>query len=73
MQIPTQIATVVVTSSGIHYGLVVPAAASACMYILVWSQGLRHYSLKFAQGSAGQFQHMFPLPVLDYTFDCFVP
>ena len=71
IQSPPQIATVVIATSGIHYALLLLAAASACVYILVWSQGLQHYSVKFTHGDTGRLKHILPLSVLEYNSQCF--
>ena len=70
MEVPAQIATVVVSQQGTHYGLFVPCLPIVCIYILLWSQGITHYSKKFPRcvvNNSETMQGIQPLPILDYS------
>ena len=62
---------VVCPSSGNHFALLVPALIAPCIYILIWCQGLTHYSKKFKAGDFSDLGDIHVAPVLDFSSPTF--
>ena len=72
MDFHPQVATVVVSANtGFHHALLVPALPEPCVYVLVWSQGLTHYSKKFKAGNLADLSDVRAAPILDLSSPVF--
>ena len=72
MDFHSQVATVVVSANtGFHHALLLPALPEPCVYVLVWSQGLTHYSKKFKAGNLADLSDVRAAPILDFSSPVF--
>jgi hypothetical protein len=72
MEFLSQIATVVVSATtGFHHALLVPALSRPCVYVLVWSQGVSHYSKKIKAGKIADLSEVQAAPILEFESPVF--
>ena len=64
----SQIATVkVCPTGGFHHALSIPELSIPCVYVLVWFQGLTHYSNKFKEEHISDLRGINPMPIFGFS------